>query len=65
MLLKKWPRSCAKGANRDMNGYLFAGYTVIWTILLVYLLYLNKKQRQISKKLRSLSEALRQENLEE
>ncbi|MFB3903628.1 MAG: CcmD family protein [Acidobacteriota bacterium] len=48
-----------------MNGYLFAGYTVIWTILLVYLLYLNKKQRQISKKLRSLSEALRQENLEE
>ena len=48
-----------------MNGYLFAGYTVIWTILLVYLLYLNKKQRQISKKLQSLSEALQQEKLEE
>ncbi len=48
-----------------MNGYLFAGYTVIWTILLVYLLYLNKKQRQISKRLRAVSEALRQENLEE
>jgi CcmD family protein len=48
-----------------MNGYLFAGYTVIWTILLVYLLYLNKKQRQISKRLRSVSEALRQEHLEE
>ena len=48
-----------------MNGYLFAGYTVIWSILLVYLLYLNKKQRQISKKLQSLSEALQQEKSEE
>jgi CcmD family protein len=28
-----------------MNRYLFAGYTVIWTLLLLYLLYLNKKQR--------------------
>jgi CcmD family protein len=48
-----------------MNGYLFAGYTVIWTILVLYLLYLNKKQRQMSEKLRSLSQALRQEHLEE
>jgi len=31
----------------------------------MYLLYLNKKQRQLSHKLRNLSEALRQEHLEE
>ncbi|RPJ49319.1 MAG: CcmD family protein [Acidobacteria bacterium] len=48
-----------------MNGYLFAGYAVIWTILLVYLLYLNKKQRQISRRLRSLSDSIRHEDLEE
>ena len=48
-----------------MNGYLFAGYTVIWTILLFYLLYLNKKQRETAEKLKAVSEALRQEHLEE
>ena len=48
-----------------MNGYLFAGYAVVWTILVLYLLYLNKKQRQMSEKLRSLSQALRHEHLEE
>ncbi|RPJ83256.1 MAG: CcmD family protein [Acidobacteria bacterium] len=48
-----------------MNGYLFAGYTVIWTILLFYLLYLNKKQRETGEKLKALSEALQQEHLEE
>ncbi|HXK59727.1 MAG TPA: CcmD family protein [Acidobacteriota bacterium] len=48
-----------------MNSYLFAGYAVIWTVLLMYLLYLNKKQRQLSKRLKSLSETLNKEHLEE
>jgi CcmD family protein len=48
-----------------MNEYLFAGYTVIWTVLLLYFLYLNKKQRQISHKLRDLSETLHQDHLDE
>jgi CcmD family protein len=43
-----------------MNRYLFAGYTVIWTLLLLYLLYLNKKQRNLARKLESLSESLRE-----
>jgi CcmD family protein len=42
-----------------MNAYLFAGYAVIWTILFFYLLYLNKRQREMNEKLRSLSENLR------
>jgi CcmD family protein len=42
-----------------MNAYLFAGYAVIWTILFFYLLYLNKKQREMNEKLRSLAEDLR------
>jgi CcmD family protein len=56
---------CERGAFNRMNGYLFAGYTVIWTILVLYLLYLNKKQRQMSEKLKTLSQALRHEHLEE
>lgn len=42
-----------------MNPYLFAGYAVVWTVLFLYLLYLNKKQREIGNELRSLSETLR------
>jgi CcmD family protein len=42
-----------------MNAYLFAGYAVIWTILFFYLLYLNKRQREMNEKLRGLSENLR------
>ena len=45
--------------------FLFAGYTVIWTVLLLYFLYLNKKQREVSKKLRGLCETLHRDNLEE
>lgn len=41
-----------------MNAYLFAGYAVVWTILFLYLLYLNKKQREIGQDLKSLSESL-------
>lgn len=42
-----------------MNAYLFAGYVLVWTILFLYLLYLNKKQRRIGEELKSLSESLR------
>ncbi|MDA2930776.1 CcmD family protein [Acidobacteria bacterium AH-259-O06] len=45
-----------------MNAYLFAGYVVIWTILFSYLLYLTREQKQINKKLKSLSETLHKRN---
>lgn len=41
-----------------MNPYLVAGYAVVWTVLFLYLLYLNKKQREIGTELRSISETL-------
>lgn len=44
-----------------MNPYLFAGYAVVWTILFLYLLYLNKKQRELGEELKSLSESIRRE----
>ena len=41
-----------------MNGYLFVAYSVVWTIIFLYLLYLNKRQRQLGEKLKSFSESL-------
>ncbi|MBI4446247.1 MAG: CcmD family protein [Acidobacteria bacterium] len=45
-----------------MNTYLFAGYVVVWTVLFLYLLFLNKRQRQIGEDLKSLSDAIRRRN---
>ena len=45
--------------------FLFAGYTVIWTVLLLYFLYLNKKQREVSKKLHGLYERLHRDDPEQ
>ncbi|MGH9340162.1 MAG: CcmD family protein [Acidobacteriota bacterium] len=42
-----------------MNAYLFAGYVVIWTILFVFLLYLNRRQRSLGEQLKSLDESTR------
>ena len=42
-----------------MNWYLFGGYTVIWTVLFVLLVYLNKKQRRLADDIRLLSEERR------
>ena len=44
-----------------MNIYLFAGYLVIWTILSLYLLYLLRKQKQVSERLQSLTEMVQQQ----
>lgn len=41
-----------------MNGYLFAGYLVIWTILFLYLVYLTRQQKRVNKELKSLYERL-------
>ena len=41
-----------------MNTYLFAGYTVIWTILFFYLIYLYRSQKQTSERLQKLHSAL-------
>ncbi len=46
----------------NVNSYLFAGYAVIWTVLFFYLLYLNKKQRQLNDQLKSLSEGLKRDD---
>jgi len=45
--------------------FLFAGYTVIWTVLLLYFLYLNKKQREVSKKLQGIYETLHKDKPED
>lgn len=39
-----------------MNWYLFGGYTAIWTVLFIFLAYLNKKQRRLADDLQSLSD---------
>lgn len=38
--------------------YLFAGYLAIWTILLFYLVYLTRGQKQVNAKLEELAEKL-------
>lgn len=42
-----------------MNWYLFGGYTAIWTVLFIFLAYLNHKQRRLADDLRTLSEERR------
>lgn len=41
-----------------VNGYLFAAYTAIWTILFVYLFFLNRRQRQVGRELQQVAESL-------
>lgn len=38
--------------------FLFTAYVIIWTVLFFYLLYLNKRQRELGDKIKSLSESL-------
>ncbi len=42
-----------------MNWYLFGGYTAIWTVLFILLVYLNTKQRRLADDIRLLSEKSR------
>lgn len=39
----------------NMNWYLFGGYTAIWTVLFVLLVFLNKKQRLLADEIQMLS----------
>ena len=34
--------------------YLFAAYTVIWTLLFIFLLFLHRRQREVQSRLESL-----------
>ncbi len=43
--------------------YLFAAYTVIWTLLFVFLLFIYKRQREVQTRLENL--ARRQEESSE
>ncbi len=35
--------------------YLFAAYTVIWTLLFVFLLFIHKRQREVQARLENLA----------
>jgi len=40
----------------SVNGYLFSAYVIIWTVLFVYLCYLAKKQKEIGREVKRLSD---------
>ena len=42
--------------------YLFAAYTVIWTLLFVFLVFMHRRQREVQTRLESLAR-FREENL--
>ncbi len=42
-----------------VNGYLFAAYAAIWTILFVYLFFLNRRQREVARELEQVAESLK------
>ncbi len=41
------------------NPYLFAAYLAVWTVLFVYLFFVHRRQKAISKDLRHFSDSLR------
>ena len=42
--------------------YLFAAYTVIWTLLFVFLVFMHRRQREVQTRLESLARS-REEKL--
>ncbi|HON01183.1 MAG TPA: CcmD family protein [Acidobacteriota bacterium] len=40
------------------NWYLFAGYTVIWVLIALYLLYLHREQRRTTERLEAVEQRL-------
>ena len=38
--------------------YLFAAYTVIWTLLFVFLVFMHRRQQQVQAQLESLARQL-------
>ena len=45
-----------------MNWYLFGGYTVVWTVLFIFLFFLIRKQRRLAEDIRLLSEEQRRQS---
>lgn len=41
-----------------MNAYLFAGYSVIWVLLFLYLLFMHRRQQRLNRELKGLAKAL-------
>ncbi len=44
----------------DTFPYLFAAYGVIWVALLVYLLFINNRQKQVQREIDSVRQALKE-----
>ena len=44
-----------------INWFLFFGYLTVWTVLFFFLVFLNRKQRQLSDDLEELVHDLEQE----
>ncbi len=44
--------------------YLFAAYTVIWTLLFVFLVFIHRRQQEVQARLESLAHS-REENSSE
>ncbi|HSR52911.1 MAG TPA: CcmD family protein [Acidobacteriota bacterium] len=40
----------------SINWYLFGGYASVWTILFLLLLYILRKQRQLTEEIRRLQD---------
>jgi len=43
----------------SVNGYLFAAYTVIWTILFIFVWIVHRRQKELSQELREISDRLK------
>jgi len=41
-----------------VNWYLFAGYAVFWTLIFAYVVYLHRKQSELTKELERLRDSL-------
>ena len=41
-----------------VNGYLFAAYTVIWTILFIFVWLVHRRQKELSRELKDISKRL-------
>jgi CcmD family protein len=43
-----------------LNWYLFFGYAIFWTLVFIYLVYLNGRQRELNRELEELRESLKE-----
>ncbi len=41
-----------------VNGYLFAAYTVIWTILFIFVWLVHRRQKELAQELKDISDRL-------